>query len=234
MSQNPFEAPRAQSPNVPPVTGTGRFDIGQAFNDGWKAVTGNLGLVIGVAIVGGLAMAISEITVIGIFVLVPVIAWGGVKFVLNLQDGHAEFNDLFSGFQNYGQVLGSMLLLMLVMIVPLIPAYAIVGIGAAVRSSAVMSLGQLALFGIMLGVCVRLYFAPFFIVDRGMGAVDAAKASWEATNDQKLGMLGLALLAGVVSMVGALACGIGMFVSIPISYVMFASAYRQMVGSPGR
>lgn len=234
MTQNPFEAPRVHEAHLQMSTANGRFDIGQTVSDAWSAVTSELGLVIGVTLVGLLVATAGSFTVIGIFVLLPVLAWGGVQFVLNLHDKNAEFNDLFSGFKSYGSSLGGMLMLMLVSFLLVLPGYA-VSIGGALAESAALSiLGNLLTMAIAFGVMFRFYFAAFFMVDRGMGAIDALKASWEATADQKLATFGLALLAGLIGALGYLACGVGALVSLPMSYVMFASAYRQMTGSPAR
>src|SRR5262245_27410540 len=194
MTQNPFEAPRVgDAPN--PQAGTGTFDIGKCVNDGWTAVTQNLGVVIGTLLVGMLAAVAAELTVIGLFVVVPVLAWGGVRFVLNLLDGRAQFDDLFSGFKQYGNALGSMLLLSLISIVPLIPGYALAFAGGMSRSMALAGIGELAIVVVMFTVMIRLYFAAFFVVDQGMGAMDAVKASWAATGHQKLMTLALVIVS---------------------------------------
>lgn len=233
MTQNPFEAPKARElQSTPALSGTGRFEIGQCLSEGWERVSQNLGLMIGATLVGGICFILAEVTIIGLFVVVPVLLWGGVKFYLEVYDGRGELGDLFSGFRSYGAALGSVLLLGVCIIAMYIPAYAVIGIGAVLESSAVAGIGNLLALVVAFGVILRFYFAIFFIVDQQMGAIDALKASWNATQEQKLSVLLLALLSGVIAAAGLLALGIGMLVSIPVSYMMFASAYRQMVGTP--
>lgn len=233
MTQNPFEAPRAPETNaLPPTTGSGKFEIGQCLQEAWQAVSSNLGIAIGGTLLGMLLFGVSYVTIIGILLLIPVFAWGMVKLYLNLYDGNAEIGDLFGGFQRYGAVLGSLLLLGLCMFAIYIPGYLVMGIGVAMESSAVSGIGNLLVLILALTVVLRFYFAIFFIVDQEMGAIDAMKASWAATQDQKLATFLLALLSGLVAIVGMLAFGVGMLVSVPVSYMMFVSAYRQMVGRP--
>jgi hypothetical protein len=231
MTQNPFEAPRAPEQHFQPSTGTGTFDLGRTINEAWAAVSRDFGLVLGVMAVGLLLFLAGYFTIIGIFFVLPALVWGGVKFLLNLQDGRGNFNDLFEGFKDYWPRTGGVLMIGLLLTLPLIPGYAVMFAGMAMDSLAPMIIGQLLIMAIVVVIMIRTYFAIFFLVDRGLPAVDAIKASWEATRDQKLNTFGLILLSQIIGSLGVLACGVGMFVSVPMSYLMFASAYRQMVGT---
>ena len=113
MTQDPYAAPQANIESAPSGTGlvggTGTFDLGRTLNDGWTNTISNLGPMIGVMIVGMLVMSVFYVTIIGIFLGVPIVFYGMTKFLLNAHDGRAEFGDLFSGFSNYGAILGRML-----------------------------------------------------------------------------------------------------------------------------
>ena len=73
----------------------GDFTIQRALSDGWNATVSNFPLWLGVGLVACLVGGVSIITVIGYFLVLPVLSYGGVKFLLNMLDGKAEFNDLF-------------------------------------------------------------------------------------------------------------------------------------------
>ncbi len=232
-SANPFESPNAPAGGGQQRTeGIGEFDIGVAFQEGWETTKSDVGLWLGAGLVSGIVAMVAATTIIGYFVVVPVIMYGGVRFTLNMHDRKAEFGDIFSGFQNFGPVLGRFLLLILVNIGILIPGYLIQGIGIAMESTAIALLSQLVILGISFGVLPRLYFTPFYIVDQDMGTMDAVRMSWEATS-ALWGRLVLFMLASAAAaIVGMLACFVGIIPASALIYFAWASAYRQIAGRP--
>jgi len=80
---------------------------------------------------------------------------------------------------------------------------------------------------------IVMFFSQFyvwFIVDKQMGAWDAIKASFALVN-QHLGTLILFFLASVVAyLVGAILCGIGLLVAIPVIYIAQGYTYRRLQG----
>ena len=80
---------------------------------------------------------------------------------------------------------------------------------------------------------IVMFFSQFyvwFIVDKQMGAWDAIKASFSLVN-QHLGTLILFFLASVVAyLVGAILCGIGLLVAIPVIYIAQGYTYRRLQG----
>lgn len=80
---------------------------------------------------------------------------------------------------------------------------------------------------------VGLYFSMFYIADTNMGAIEALKASWEASRGQR----GKLLLAGLASMglmmAGMLACLVGVLVAAPVSFIAAAVVYTRISGRTG-
>jgi hypothetical protein len=76
-------------------------------------------------------------------------------------------------------------------------------------------------------------FVPFLLVDRPIGPVDSLKESWRITKGNKwqLFLLGLGLVA--LNFVGVLALVVGIFVTVPITFLAFAHAYRTLAGRAG-
>jgi uncharacterized membrane protein len=229
MPQNPFQPPTAPTLDQG-GSRVGTFDIGQCFSDAWRLTWANFGVLLGAIIVGGIVYLISAITIIGIVVVLPVLAWGFVKLLLNAYDQKAEFGDLFSGFSRYGEALASMLVLFICIFLLAIVGQSVSFVGAIAKSSVIQGIGSLVSLVWSFTVMLRLYFGSYFIVDQGMGGVDSLKASWAATSEQKLNTFLLALLSGVVAFIGILALGIGIFASAPMSMLMWISAYKQMTG----
>ena len=232
MSENPFATPQAHIPQSPhdgqAAEAADHFDLGRAISEGFLNCTQNIGLVIGIAIVGSLCVVLSAFTLIGVPLLIPVFAYGLVRFLLNMHDGQAEFGDLFAGFQDYGRAVGSFLLFGLIMVLLSVPGQALQTAGAVAEEPGLSLLGGLVGFLIFVFVTVRLYFAPFFMVDQDFGAIDAVKASWAVTDDQKLMTFLLALVAGLIGIAGFIVFFIGVIFTGIVQYAIWTSAYRQM------
>ena len=222
---NPYQAPQAPY-EQPPASGD--FSIGQAFTEARVAVGEQFGTCLITGLVFFVLTFLAMITIIGYFVVVPVLAWGGVYFLLRLLDKRAEPADIFAGFSNYGTNLGRMLLLVLFFILVSFVAQSVSFIGMFLDSEVIQGIGALVNLAITFVVMVRLYFAGFFIVDRDADAVSALKSSWDLTSGRAWKVLGFALVSVLVAMSGVLALFIGLIFTIPVSYAMWASAYRQM------
>lgn len=231
MTQNPFETPQANpyAQPAPDIQGTGTFDIGQAVGDGWNIMNANAGTLIGAFFVFGVVAFFATITIIGAFLVVPVLFWGFVRLVLNAVDDTPELGDIFEGFKNYGQALISMFVWYLIIFLIGLPGQALTQAGVFTENYALMGLGYLFGIGVGLFVTIRLYFAPYFYVDQGLGVMEGIKASWEATKPQKLMNFLLILVTSIIAFAGIIAFGIGMIYTLPLGSVIYAVAYRQMV-----
>ena len=78
---------------------------------------------------------------------------------------------------------------------------------------------------------VAYAFSIFFVIFGGMDFWDAMEASRKVTGKQWLGVLVLVLVLGILNFLGALAFGVGMFFTIPISFCALYAAYDDIVGS---
>lgn len=225
---NPYQAP-AVEPALP--VGAGDFDLGRTIQDGFDRTKLYFGAAIGVLLLGGLMMLLSAVTVIGYFFAVPVFAWGMIKFFLNMQDQRQPtLNDLFAGFSNYWVVLGRMLLAGVIFMGLALLSESLVFVGQFMKSTPVMIVGYVIYIAFFVLVLSRLYFTLFFVVDRNMSAVEALSASWRATDGKALKMFALAIIVSLVGMSGVIGLCVGLLFTVPMSYVMYASAYRQAVG----
>lgn len=232
---NPFEAPREDVAPSAFAGEAGTLDIALALRDGWDAMTTYLGPWVLVGTVGSLVALLSAATVIGAFIVVPVLFWGGVKFTLNTVDGGAKFGDLFSGFSFFGGALVGMWGLFLANFVLGLPGQ-VFSWGAALADAGALliAVGYLISIAWTFAIMVRFYFAPFYLVDQGMGVVESFRASWEATRHQKLNVLLMALVSAVVTVAGLLFLIIGVVFAAMVVYAAWASAYRQLSGTRGR
>ncbi len=100
----------------------------------------------------------------------------------------------------------------------------------------IISIGLVLLVipGIYLGL--RFQFAPYLVVDRGIGPLAALAQSGDLTRGVKLRLLGFDLLLVLVWLVGALVLIVGLLVAMPTINLAVAHVYRQLerraVGTP--
>ena len=82
--------------------------------------------------------------------------------------------------------------------------------------------------GLVLGAMYMFSF--LFILDKKMDFWPAMQASAEIVKKDYMGFTLFFLVLVLLQILGALACIIGLFITIPIMYVAIAIAYRDLVG----
>jgi uncharacterized membrane protein len=99
-------------------------------------------------------------------------------------------------------------------------------------SSIAISIGMIFLIvpGVILalGLCMAI---PL-IVDRGLGPIDALSESWKLTDGHKTNLFIFGLIAFGLSIAGACACGVGLFLVIPLLYIALMYIYLKLTGQP--
>ena len=76
---------------------------------------------------------------------------------------------------------------------------------------------------------VKYSFVGYFIVDKGLGPIEALKESSLITNGAKQDLFLFWSLISVVNFLGVLAFFIGLFVTIPITVVAIGFVYRKLL-----
>ncbi len=101
-------------------------------------------------------------------------------------------------------------------------------VGAHILTVLAIALGFIALIipGIILSM--GLAFVPYLVVDRGLGPIEAIKESWRITKGHKWQLLLLFLALLGLNLLGVVALLIGIFVTVPITMLAFAHAYRTL------
>lgn len=86
------------------------------------------------------------------------------------------------------------------------------------------------LFLIVPGIIAALGFgfAPYLVVERGAGPIEALKQSWHLTKGYKWTLLVLALALIGLNLLGLVALVVGLLVTVPISWLAVVHAYRTM------
>jgi hypothetical protein len=189
--------------------------FGDWIKEGFDLYKNNLGLLILASLI---AFLLSGVT-LGILGG-PMFA-GLIGIILRLRDGDPTppvVGDVFQGFQFFlpsflfGIVWGVM-----------------IGVACLILAF-IPCLGQLLSVCLCLAAGAFLMFGLFLIVDRKMDFWPASMASIEKVKPTFFPYLGLAVVAGVIGQIGALACGIGVFVTLPIYFAILAVVYRDVFG----
>lgn len=161
--------------------------------------------VLGFAFEGNPLATIISLVFLILFLIIQL---GAYNLVLKIVDGHkAVIQDLYT-YSNMGMK-----------VLKNIVAGFLVG---------VIVLGGLILFiipGIYLGI--RLMFFTYYIVDKDAGIIDSLKMSWDLTRGGVINLFLLSLLFLLINFIGALFLGIGLAVTMPLTFLATAVLYRK-------
>jgi uncharacterized membrane protein len=216
MENTPYSA---QGAAAAPVSGEGM--ISGAIHTGWETFKANLGLFIGMffvfAFIQGLVNGIINQTsdpgqtANGFlsfvwFVVQRVITAGFLYTALKaVRKEEVNFNGLFSGLQKSKDI---------------ILAAFIVTVGLAI------GMVLLIVPGVIFGLGINLYL--LLIMDKNAEGIDSLKKSWAIMNGHKGEFLLLVLALIGINILGLLALVVGLFVTIPLSYVIIAAYYNRL------
>ncbi|MCK4735799.1 MAG: DUF975 family protein [Methanophagales archaeon] len=199
-----------------------KFSISEAIHFGWNTMKSNLGFFIGLLILVFLFSSLFSIIAakateanifLGIifyiadFSLSIIISIGLVKIALRFCDNEkGRFADLFSQY-------------------PLFPQYLVGSIlyGLIVFAGTIL----LIIPGIIWGI--QFCFYDYFIVDKGLGPIEALKRSSAITKGVKWDLFLFFLILSGINLLGALCLLIGLFVTIPTTMVALAFVYRKLM-----
>jgi len=74
---------------------------------------------------------------------------------------------------------------------------------------------------------VRLSFYPYFIVE-GFGIVESLKNSYKITKKLVWSLVVLGFVLGLINLLGLLCLGVGLLVTVPISYIAMTYVYKKI------
>ena len=101
-------------------------------------------------------------------------------------------------------------------------------LGYSVFVTVAVLLGLLA-FGIPgIYLAVAYWFAAFVLVDRRIAFLDAMAISRTLVTARWFDIAAFLLVLGAISISGAIACGVGLFATVPLAVCIGASAYLQL------
>jgi uncharacterized membrane protein len=108
-------------------------------------------------------------------------------------------------------------------------------VGSVLVASVLIGLVSTVLsFCFILSIVIGLFtlFATVLIVDRNLPPIEAIKTSFEAVKANFVQVLLAWLIIGVIVTVGALLCGVGILVALPVAALFLVHTYRKLLGGP--
>ncbi len=231
----PFNEPEFKRNAVEPV---------ECLKAGLNLIRSQYWLFVGITLVG---LLIGSLVPLGI--LMGPMQCGIYLALLQTRRGQPiEFGTLFKGFDYFGDSLIAALLHLIPMLMIIIPSYILFLVfyaGFIVTMSqsggepnpaallgffGVIMVFWLGVFVLMILLSVVFTFAYPLIVDRRMRGFDAVKLSVRAALGNFWRLLGLLLMTGLMSFVGAMFCYVGAIFVLPIGFAAIAAAYEQVFG----
>jgi uncharacterized membrane protein len=100
-------------------------------------------------------------------------------------------------------------------------------VGLAILLGLVLLIVPGIIFGLM------FMFTSFIVIDRGFGPIDAMKESKRITSGHKWPLLGFILLLALINLAGAAVLLVGLLVTVPVTSLAFANAYRVLSAKAG-
>ncbi len=214
----------------PPPVAT-QFVAGDALAYGWSGFKNNIGPLALIALVVLLAnivanwlqwgtdgVLLSFVMNLASTFISLVISLGLIRAALAILDGHTpEIGDLLSTKDLVPYIVASLLVTLLV------------GVGLVLC----------IVPGLIAGFLLQFY--GYAIVDRRIGAstvapqsdpIGAMRASFEITSSNVGSLIVLAILSILLNLVGILLCGVGLLVTLPVTAIAIAYAWRFFTRGP--
>lgn len=201
------------------VPESNRFSIGEALGYGWKKLQENIGPLVTAA------LAILAVNVIfwllgggflgGLFKLIGwfvsiLISMGLIRIALKIVDGKpVETADLFQRAD---------------LALPYFIASVIVGV--------MVGIGFVFLIIPGIYLAITFGFFGYNIVDKEHGIVESIEQSAAITKAQKGDLFVFGVVLVLFNLAGAIALGIGLLITVPVSMLAMAYVYRKLNGDP--
>lgn len=216
---------------------TGQVRALECLSEGAELLSGSYWLLVAVCGVGTILGGLAPMGI-----LMGPMMCGIYLCYFRLIDGHSvRFELLFQGFDHFIQALIASLILFAVSLIVMTPAVllalaagvvSVAGVehpgAAGLAPAALLLLVAFLLVGLALAVGPFFLFVYPLIVDRGLDAVPAIKASFRAVAANLWGVSLVLLLTGALWLVAALLCYLPVFLVAPLCFATLASAYRRI------
>lgn len=225
------------------------FSVPEAISTGWQLTKKyfiiSLGLILAFGVVSWLLSFLGErgdaigwIAQLVNLVISIAFSMGMIRITVDALGGEeprfGAFKDVFSRFLPYFGVS------ILVSIFALVPFIIIFGIGVVIIGGsfimgdfdAIFDLWWLLLLAVLpaVYVSIRMFFAPYLVVDGNKGVMESIKMSWNASAPMQGKIFLFYVVSLLIGLLGLVCFFVGIFVSILV--IMYAQAYVYRMAFP--
>ncbi|MDA2927751.1 hypothetical protein MYX78_11080 [Acidobacteria bacterium AH-259-G07] len=183
---------------------TARVRIGHWINRGWDWFVEDLGMHILITLIPALLIYSGFI----VFLVGPVAAGVALAGLRKANLNRVEFKDFADGFSKY-----------------FLPAF-LSGLLILVFST----IGLVFLIVPGLVILAMYQFSYHFIVDRNMDFWEAMESSRKLVSQDYFGFTLFGILLGLINLLGVLFMGVGLLVTLPVSWLAITAAYLDFSG----
>ncbi len=196
-----------------------KFVFSEAIKFAWEKMKVNFWLFVSIFIVviivnlitGALAKRVGSMSyIISIinYCISAFIGMGVLKITLKINDNQAvSLNDIMAGSERFVDYILTSLL------------YGLIIFGGLIL---------LIVPGIIWSY--KYMFMTYFVIDKNMKPMDAFRASANITNGQKMNLFLFGMLLALINLAGLLCLGVGLFFTIPTTYIATTYVYRKLLG----
>jgi uncharacterized membrane protein len=184
-------------------------NVGLILGRSWDLLKSDFWPIVGVSALMLVVLSAAGAAYVGILLNGPLLGGMFAYCLKRIRGEEASVNDVFSGFQNFVQLmLGGLVTSVLV------------GIGALFC----------LIPGLYLGIAWQLTF--FLIQDRQIGFWEAMEVSRKVVTKHFWGVFLLLLMTLLLNVAGVLCCFVGIFVTLPLSFIALSYLYEDLFGNP--
>jgi len=225
------------------------FGFGEVLGFGWRAMKDNLGFFVAVFIILFLISSLGQIfgyvvqqysgiisSLFGLLlplvtlIIAIIVAIGFIKITLSLCDERKpKFSMLFDAWGYFWKYLVTGLLYGLIIMAP--PAACMV---LLIFPSAAMSIPYfmpplfIMAFILATNSLIKFSLCFYFVVDKGLGPINALRASSRTTMGAKWSLFVFGILCSLINLLEVLCFGIGTFATLPTIMIAMTLVYRQL------
>ena len=185
------------------------LSIGSCLGRAWDLLKSDFWPIIGVSALVLLLLGASNALYVGIVVTGPLLGGLFIHYLKRIRGQPSQLNDIFAGF--------STLFLNLFLATLIAPLLAGIGFACCI------------LPGIYLAVAWHLTLP--LVVDKRLGFWEAMEVSRKVITDRWWVVFGFVLVCALINLGGALACGIGFFITWPWTMLALVYLYDDLFGS---
>lgn len=164
------------------------------------------------------------------FIIEIILGIGLIKITLSFCDGRKpRFSTLFNGWDCFWRYLGAGFLYSLIIGGTFIACILPFTLLSAAMRTPYLALAVFFAVSILVAVLlIKFSLCFYFVIDKGLGPINALRASSRATMGAKWSLFVFGILCGLINLLGVLCFIVGVFATFPTIVVAMALVYRQL------